>query len=282
MSWEEHVQRGHTPFRRDCQVCQEAAARDRPHFPAGCARAGILNLDVAGPFIGGHDVEEKEKKKFMLIGTYTWLLSGREGEDDVDLPFEGVGDEEIGPEIADPKGAPEEDLPVEADDGLADREEHLHLPEDRQEGEEAKVEPRVEVLRVGLPISGKNQEAVMEGIIELYLHPIHTIHSDRGREFTNQKLRSWMRSRSIMQSTNGGEDPKANGRVEKAVGEVKRHVRRLLHAADLSAEWWPMAIRFAMESARMKRKGDEKKIPAFGQKVLGKKRSWRTKVLDDP
>lgn len=24
MSWEEHVRRGHTPFRRDCQVCQEA------------------------------------------------------------------------------------------------------------------------------------------------------------------------------------------------------------------------------------------------------------------
>ena len=286
MSWEEHVQRGHTPFRRDCQVCQEAAARDRPHFPAGCARAGVLNLDVAGPFIGGHDVEEKNKKRFMLIGTYTWLLPGREGGDDVDLPFEGVGDEELGPEIADPNGPPEGDLPAEVEDGLADHDEHPHLPEDRREGEEVKVEPRVEVLRVGLPISGKSQEAVMEGIIELYLQlrvdgfPIHTIHSDRGREFTNQKLRSWMRSRSIMQSTNGGEDPKANGRVEKAVGEVKRHIRRLLHAAELGAEWWPMAMRFAMESARMKRKGYEKKIPAFGQKVLVKKRSWRTKVLE--
>ena len=66
MSWEEHIQRGHTPFRRDCQVCQEASARGRMHSKVSHPRAGILNLDTCGPFIKGHDVEGESK--FMLIG----------------------------------------------------------------------------------------------------------------------------------------------------------------------------------------------------------------------
>ena len=73
-------------------------------------------------------------------------------------------------------------------------------------------------------------------MIELYLQlrvdgfPVHTIHTDRGREFTGSRARLWMRSRSLTHSTTAGEDPKANGRVEKAVGgdqeEIEAHVAR--------------------------------------------------------
>ena len=31
LSWREHVAAHHTPFRKDCKICQEAAARDQPH-----------------------------------------------------------------------------------------------------------------------------------------------------------------------------------------------------------------------------------------------------------
>ena len=139
---------------------------------------------------------------------------------------------------------------------------------------------------MGVPIRGKSKEDVLEGMIELYLQlrvdgfPVHTIHTDRGREFVNRKVRDWMRSRGIVASTNGGEDPQANGRAERAVGEIKRKVRRLLHSSDLGTPWWPMALRYLMESERIRRRDDDKRIPTFGQKVLVKKRIWRTKALE--
>ena len=44
MSWEEHVRRGHTPFRRDCQLCQEASARGRMHHKIQHPKAGVMSL----------------------------------------------------------------------------------------------------------------------------------------------------------------------------------------------------------------------------------------------
>lgn len=49
LSWEEHVHQGHTPFRRDCMICQEAAARGRMHGKVHHPKAGVLSLDVSGP-----------------------------------------------------------------------------------------------------------------------------------------------------------------------------------------------------------------------------------------
>ncbi len=92
MSWEEHVHQGHTPFRRDCVVCQEAAARGRMHGKMLYPKAGVLSLDVSGPYVKGRDVEGEAK--FMLIGAYTKLgpkedrrVEGKEEE----VPEEGVG-----------------------------------------------------------------------------------------------------------------------------------------------------------------------------------------------
>ena len=101
LSWDEHVQRGHTPFRRDCQVCQEAAARGRRHVAIEHPRAGVLSLDVAGPLKTGHDLEMEVK--FALIGTYTWLLPPDAAEDK-ELPEEEVPDE-AAPEIQELDGA---------------------------------------------------------------------------------------------------------------------------------------------------------------------------------
>ena len=281
LSWEEHIQRGHTPFRRDCQICQEAAARGKRHVAVQHPRAGVLSLDVAGPLVRGHDVEKDVK--FMLIGTYTWLLPPDAPEDkephDEEIPEEL---ERVMPVV---DGEPEENDGEDPDEEAASEEEQPAMLEQPEGGEE-RVEPKIEVIRIGVPISGKSQNAVMAGMIELYLQlrvdgfPVHTIHTDRGREFTGQRVRSWMRSRSIIHSTTGGEDPMANGRVEKAVGETKRRLRRLLHSADLGPEWWPMALRYAMETDRIQRRGELKNIPGFGQKILVKKRIWRTKALE--
>lgn len=125
---------------------------------------------------------------------------------------------------------------------------------------EEREDPKVEVIRVGIPIEAKTREAVLEGLAELYLQlrtdgfPIHTLHTDQGREFCNKRVKSWLRSRGIAHSTNSGEDPKGNGRVERAVGEVKSQVRRVLHAAQMEVKWWPMALRHVMECQRTRGK----------------------------
>ena len=89
--------------------------------------------------------------------------------------------------------------------------------------EEAPPAPKIEVLRVGIPLKGKGKEDVLSGAMDLYLQlkadgfPVQGIHTDRGREFMNSRFKQWTRSRCIMHTTNGGEDPQANGRVERAV-----------------------------------------------------------------
>ena len=58
-------------FRRDCRVCQEAAAKSRPHRRIPHPLAATLSVDTAGPFRLAK--EGKVVKKFILVGAFTWL-----------------------------------------------------------------------------------------------------------------------------------------------------------------------------------------------------------------
>lgn len=218
-------------------------------------RAGVLNLDVSGPYVEGRDVEDTGR--FMLIGTYTWLKPTSKKEETEDSKEEEKVEEvaEEKEEIQlEAKEEQQEERRVEGEeDVLLTLDEEVDVGEKNLE-EEERVDPEVEMLRVGVPGPGKTKEAVMAGVIEIYLQlrsdgfPIHTIHTDQGREFVHRDLRSWMASRGIRHSTNSGEDPKGNGRAERAVQEVKSRVRHLLHGPSTEVSWWPMALRFAMET----------------------------------
>lgn len=87
LCWEEHGAAGHTPFRKDCAVCQEAAARDfyrkRSKLPA---RAGVLSLGVTGPFKEAPDLHSRVAK-YLLVGAFTWVkgLKKAEGEEEDSL-----------------------------------------------------------------------------------------------------------------------------------------------------------------------------------------------------
>lgn len=282
------------PFRRDCQVCQEASGVARGHRKVSHQRAGILNLDVAGPFHLGNDVEEPAK--FMLLGTCTWLKPKKDAKKEdkkAEEMLEGPEEEEEqGPSLEDgveDGGEEDEEKSEEEAEEEAEEQRMEELGEDHgdpEEDEEARIEPELEVVEVGIPIQGKTKELMLEGVAELYMQlrvegfPIHTIHTDRGREFVNGRMKSWMRSRSFNHSTNAGEDPKANGRIERAVGVIKSRVRRLLHGSKMEVKWWPMALRYAMEKDRLDRRGEGRSIPPFGSTVLGKKRNWRTKMME--
>ena len=73
--WEEHVARGHCPYRRDCAVCVETRGRDRKHTRQDNVDAFCLSLDVSGPYEVGLDQSVK-KPRYYLTGNLTIPISG--------------------------------------------------------------------------------------------------------------------------------------------------------------------------------------------------------------
>ena len=171
LRWEEHA--GHTPFHRDCRVCQEAAARDRPHRKLRHPKAGALSLDIAGPLRPERDHEAKKKKKYILVGAFTWIVpKGKATEekavevpDDAPTidPDEIFADEEggrlPGPEVNTPDQEnlhPGEEL--RDDSGLPHGEGGLEKKDPQEEekkeedGGEVDEEFDIEVYRLAIPI----------------------------------------------------------------------------------------------------------------------------------
>lgn len=73
VSWEEHIQFGHTPYRRDCRVCQESRQDENPHKKIRNVQCAVLSLDTAGPLVPSND-QGGHKAIYMLIGTITWRI----------------------------------------------------------------------------------------------------------------------------------------------------------------------------------------------------------------
>ena len=93
LSCKEHLQQGHVPFRRDCAVCQRAAARQRPHRSQEHPEGHVLALDVCGPLKLGMDIDNEEKK-YLLVGTYTWPVDGEPPECELDKVEDELPDDE--------------------------------------------------------------------------------------------------------------------------------------------------------------------------------------------
>ena len=72
LSWDEHIQLGHVPFRRDCKVCQESRQKQHPHRKVKHPLAGVLSLDTSGPHKDGQDLATQAR--YMMVGAFTWLV----------------------------------------------------------------------------------------------------------------------------------------------------------------------------------------------------------------
>ena len=115
-----------------------------------------MSLDVTGPYKKGKDIDGEAK--FMLIGTYTWLRPPDEEEAtevDEEPELEAQEDEDQWPEIEDQEAAQEEE------------EEQAEAAEDPQEEQQAEPPrafeeppepPKIEVMRIGIPIKGKHKK----------------------------------------------------------------------------------------------------------------------------
>ena len=282
-SWRTHLRREHVPFRKDCLICQQAAARGRPHLKQKLPpRAGVMSIDTAGPLITAEDVLGKQVR-FMLVASFTWPTGGTGS----DVPEEEVGEVE-GPvlEVEGIEGE-EEDQREEVEEPEEERQEaEERRPDDPQGEDPPEGDVQVAVYRLALPMPDRKAGTVLATIIDMYMHlradgfVVSQLHSDRASEFCSTRLAAWCRERSILQTWTPGGEPQSNGRAERAVQEVKARVRKMLHGAEVGSEWWPLALRNVNERLRMQRIGKEESFPPFLSDVLIKKRLWRSRELE--
>ena len=291
-SWKTHVQRDHFLFRKDCQVCQEAAARGAPHYRQRLPpRAGVLSLDITGPFKKANDLERGSHARYILAGAITWPtgLSGadQEAEDGPDPPEEAPELAEQLSEVEDP-GVPKRGRPRHRrpEDDSEDQDDGDETEAEHQVEEDGHHRAQIEVHRVAIPIETRAQGVVLRAIIDLVLMlraegiTVTQLHTDRGGEFRSKRLRTWCRERNVLQTWTAGDEPQSNGRAEKAVQDTKRRVRVLLHSAGVGEEYWPIAVRNVNERWRIGRLGKPDRIPPFLADVLVKKRYWKERDLE--
>eukprot|EP00435_Cladocopium_sp_Y103_P004783 s2934_g1.t1 len=183
ISWKERVASGHVPFRKDCLICQQASSKDQHHRRCkDPPRAGVLSLDMTGPFHVAPDLHRKTAK-YMLIGAFTWLAPGQSPDDfeEVEIPEVPEGAPEIEdfagdePEIEDADGVWGE-LQAERDRRAQQKKDEA--PEEKSEGnqkgeveseEEIQKIPKVTVTRLCTPLPSKSQHDVLRAIIDMYL-----------------------------------------------------------------------------------------------------------------
>ena len=60
---------------------------------------------------------------------------------------------------------------------------------------------------------------------------VNRVHGDRDKVFTAAKFQQWLRTQAIHHTYTAGDDPKANGLAECAVGLIKWHARAVLEGA---------------------------------------------------
>ena len=70
LSWEEHLRYGHTPYRRDCAVCQQAMQQQDPQRKVPNPRGGVLSVDTAGPLQKASDLGGL-KARYLLVAVLT-------------------------------------------------------------------------------------------------------------------------------------------------------------------------------------------------------------------
>ena len=88
-----------------------------------------------------------------------------------------------------------------------------------------------------------------------------------------------MNSRGLLYTSTPGDDPRGNGRAERAVQAIKQGIRRVLHGAEAGHEMWPWAARYLTEVLAAQRNGKERVGPSFLAPVLCRKRRWKGDTL---
>ena len=296
LDWGEHYRHGHVPYRRDCLTCLEMMGRDRPHRRLKHPDSYCLSFDISGPFHEGRDQVVKEAK-YMMLGVITVpvhqevplveelramgvTMPGSAGSGEEGLLPEQEGEEEPHGFVEVAEEADEEIEPADAA-GIAQAHERwkAYLAECSGDGA-----LEVKNISFGVPLQDRKTSNVLEAAAQIYGRvralniPILRIHTDRAREFSGAAFRKWVRDRDVYQTMTAGDEPCGNARVEREIGVAKGRIRALLRNAEAPEEYWPLALRHAMEQ-RMRQQllGMGIRLPElipFGARVVAKRKLW--------
>ena len=103
------------------------------------------------------------------------------------------------------------------------------------------------LLCMGTPLRSKKGREVCGAVqaiinqLEAFGFPVHRYHADRAQELKSKQLLAWLRDKGIHTTWTPGDTPAGN-RAEVAVQQLKSQSRKLLHAAQLGVEFWPLAL----------------------------------------
>ena len=142
-------------------------------------------------------------------------------------------------------------------------------------------------LHFVVPIPNKTETSVLDAValvltqIQALGYQCIRVHSDKGREFANKRLRNFLRLRGIYKTTSEGDDYKGNGRIEGAIRRLKQQARVLLHASNMDHQYWAFALQHAAARQRanmMPRLGGATQtlLPS-GARVFVRRRTWDQK-----
>lgn len=89
----------------------------------------------------------------------------------------------------------------------------------------------------------KNYSARLENEIG---HPIITLRSDNGGEYTSNELEVWLKEKGILRETSVDKNPEQNGVSERTNRTILESARSMLHSFSLGVELWAEAIACAV------------------------------------
>ena len=305
LSWQEHLQHGHVPFRRDCLVYQQSLQQEPPHRKVKHPLGGVLSVDTAGPFVRAYDAGGY-KTAYILVGVLTWTVPKNsplkeddveeleveapnfdankgEEQDQLQTEDEPAGHEPVQGIFDDPEDESEEPEVQRAPEGEVERKKEKVEEKKEGEEEEKSAEFETRVFRLAAPMYSKKAKettmVTMDVLLRQRADGFHSghIHSDQGHEFQGQ-FKVWCRERGIHLTRTPGDDPRSTGRAECAVKTIKTQIRRVLLQAVATGSWWPWATRFVNELNRAARIGKRPDWPPFLSTAMIRKRKWRRRM----
>ena len=312
-AFKRHCEQDHVVFRKDCRTCLQAAMRGQRHLRQKHqhANALTLNLDLIGPWIPGDDHSLPGPAKHILVATLgvpvyqdgkpVLLSQEKERKDEEKEEKEsdeiddggGIGPLDAGEVVLDDDNPEEEEQ--EGEEPLSE-EEMKNLREQQEEVWKEKMKELREPVKIhnilfAEPLQSKKSGEVLRAVQRVYARvtllnlSVRRAHSDGGREFTNKAYKAWCASRDIHITYSPPSDPRANGRVEGAVGQVKAGIRALLTLKPhVEKRHWPSALRQYVAQRFEQSMKEIGGVPAkrplvpFGTPVTVQSRNWSRKT----
>ena len=115
--------------------------------------------------------------------------------------------------------------------------------------------------RWDVPLAAKSDtpSAVRRWVIDtnaLTPYKVQRFHSDNGTEFTNNALKDICSEFHISQTFSTSYEPRQNGIIERAIGDLTRRARSMLATSNVPIKLWWFARNQAVESSNIFGTGD--------------------------